>query len=310
MTNTRKSFAAMLLALLVLPTLVFAQADEVFKIIASKGKITLERTKKAVSVGAGLTSTDQLRMEGPVYLGLVHKSGKALELRQEGIVLVKDLLGKVPTKSNGMDKLVGFVVQSVQGAQEGKNIKSASVEMSLNVNKLRLISPRTTKTIDDEMTFTWNGTVDGSKTPTYLFTITDASQNVRFKRELTETQVTVNLKSLGLEKDRCYYWSVTQVGANAPTVESYCLYMVNDAEMASLNGQLKTLRDEQNTQPTALDKLMLASFYEQNGLTYRAMTAYKEASSIGGDVEIFSDSYREFLRRTGVDYETMKMLVK
>jgi hypothetical protein len=224
---------------------------------------------------------------------------------------VKDLLGKVSSKSNGMDKLVGFVVQSVKGAEEGKNIKSASVEMSLNVNKLRLISPRTTKTIDDEMTFTWNGTYDGSKSPNYLFTITDAGQNIRFKRELTENQITVNLKSLGLDKDRCYYWSVTQVGANAPTVESYCIYMVNDAEMASLNGQLKTLREEQNVQqPTALDKLMLASFYEQNGLTYRAMTAYKEASTIGGDVEIFSDSYREFLRRTGVDYETMKMLVK
>jgi hypothetical protein len=310
MTNTRKSLVAMLLALFVLPTLAFAQADEIFKIIACKGKITLERTKKPVAVGSGLNSADQLRMEGPVYLGLVHKSGKALELRKEGIVPVKDLLGGLPAKSNGMDKLVGFVVQSVKGAEEGKNIKSASVEMSLNVNKLRLISPRTTKTIDDEMTFTWNGTTDGSKTPTYLFTITDASQNVRFKREMTENQVTVNLKSLGLEKDRCYYWSVMQVGANAPTVESYCIYMVNDAEMASLNGQLKTLRDEQNTQPTALDKLMLASFYEQNGLTYRAMSAYKDAATIGGDVEIFSDSYREFLRRTGVDYETMKMLVK
>jgi hypothetical protein len=77
-----------------------------------------------------------------------------------------------------------------------------------------------------------------------------------------------------------------------------------------LNGQLKTLRDEQNAQPTALDKLMLASFYEQNGLTYRAMTAYKEAATLGSDVEIFNDSYREFLRRTGVDYETMKTLVK
>jgi hypothetical protein len=309
MTRTYKSLAAVLIVLLSLPTIAFSQGDEIFKIIACKGKITLQRTKKAVAVGAGLNSADQLRMEGPVYLGLVHKSGKALEIRQEGVVVVSDLLKSVSSKQNGMDKLVGFVVQSVAGAQEGKNIKSASVEMSLNVNKLRLISPRTTKTIDDEMNFTWSGSVDG-KPATYLFTIADAGQNIRYKKELTETQLSVNVKALGLEKDRCYYWSVTQVGANAPSVESYCLYMVNDAEMASLNGQLKTLRDEQNAQPSALEKLMLASFYEQNGLTYRAMTAYKEAATIGGDVEIFSDSYREFLRRTGVDYETMKTLVK
>jgi hypothetical protein len=55
---------------------------------------------------------------------------------------------------------------------------------------------------------------------------------------------------------------------------------------------------------------MLGAFYEQNGLTYRAMSAYKDAATIGSDVEIFNDSYREFLRRTGVDYETLKMLVK
>lgn len=309
MTRTHKFIAATVAIMLCLPVLAFSQGGEIFKVIACKGKITLQRTKKPVSVGAGLNSADQLRMEGPVYLGLVHKSGKALELRQEGMIVISDLLKQVSSKQNGMDKLVGFVVQSMAGAQEGKNIKSASVEMSLNVNKLRLISPRTTKTIDDEMVFTWNGSTDG-KPATYLFTITDAGQNVRFKKELTENQLSVNLKTLGLEKDRCYYWSVTQVNANAPSVESYCIYMVNEAETAALNGQLKTLREEQNAQPSALDKLMLASFYEQNGLTYRAMTAYKEAATIGGDVEIFSDAYREFLRRTGVDYETMKLLVK
>jgi hypothetical protein len=240
---------------------------------------------------------------------LVHKSGKAVELRSEGSVMVKDLLKNVSEKSNGMDKLVGFVVNSVKGAEEGKNIKSASVEMSLNVNKLRLISPRTTKTIDDEMTFTWHGSVDG-KPANYLFTITDANQTVRFKKELTETQLAVNLKALNLEKDRCYYWSVTQTNAQVPSIESYCLYLVNDAETASLSGQLQALRQEQNAQPGALDKLMLGAFYEQNGLTYRAMTAYKDAAAMGGDVEIFNDSYREFLRRTGVDYETMKLMVK
>jgi hypothetical protein len=77
-----------------------------------------------------------------------------------------------------------------------------------------------------------------------------------------------------------------------------------------LSGQLQALRQEQNAQPGALDKLMLGAFYEQNGLTYRAMTAYKDAAAMGGDVEIFNDSYREFLRRTGVDYETMKLMVK
>jgi hypothetical protein len=309
MTRATKFFAAALAVLVLLPAFAAAQGDEIFKVIACKGKITLQRTKKSVAVGAALNTADQLRLEGPVYLGLVHKTGKAIELRQEGIVVISDLLKQVSSKQTGMDKLVGFVVNSVKGAEAGKNVKSSSVEMSLNVNKLRLISPRTTKTFDDEMTFIWNGSADG-KAANYLFTITDANQNVRFKKELTETQLGVNLKSLNLEKDRCYYWSVTQTNAQVPSTESYCLYVMNDDETKALNGQLQTLRQEQNAQPTALDKLMLGAFYEQNGLTYRAMSAYKDAATIGSDVEIFNDSYREFLRRTGVDYETLKMLVK
>jgi hypothetical protein len=309
MTRTFKTIAVAVILALVTPILASAQGDEIFKVIACKGKITLQRTKKPINVGSGLNSADQLRLEGPVYLGLVHKSGKAIELRQEGIIVIADLLKQVSSKQTSMDKLVGFVVNSVKGAEEGKNIRSASVEMSLNVNKLRLISPRTTKTIDDEMTFTWHGSSDG-KPATYMFTITDANQNVRFKKELTETQLSVNLKSLNLEKDRCYYWSVAQAGAQTPAVESYCVYLLNDAETASLTNQLQVLRQEQNSQPTALDKLMLGAFYEQNGLTYRALNAYKDAAAVGGDVEIFSDSYREFLRRTGVDYETMKIMLK
>ncbi|MCS6809210.1 MAG: hypothetical protein RML40_07415 [Bacteroidota bacterium] len=308
MKRIRIFFAVVLGSVLTFPVLASAQPDEVFKVIACKGKITLERTKKPLSVGLGLNSADQLRLEGPVYLGLVHKSGKAVEIRNQGIVNVKDILPP-PGKASGMDKLVGFVVNAVKGAEEGKNIKSASVEMSINVNKIRLISPRTTKTIDDEMTFTWHGSVDG-KPATYLFTITDANQNVRYKKELTETQITVNLKALNLEKDRCYYWSVTQTNAQVPSIESYCLFLVNDAEATSLNNQLQLLRQDQNVPPTALDKLMLGAFYEQNGLTYRAMSAYKEAAAMGSDVEIFTDSYREFLRRTGVDYETMKLILK
>lgn len=302
-----KRFSALVVAVVLCPLLLLAQGDEMFKVIACKGKVTLQRTKKIVSIGTPLNSTDQLSLEGPVYLGLVHKSGKAIEVKAPGMLAVSDLLKQVSSKQSGMDKLVGFVVNSVVGANEKKEV-SGSVERSIAVNKLRLLAPRTTKIIDQDVAFQWAGSDGTTKDVTYIFTLTDDHQNVRFKKETKETSLSLNIQQLGLEKERCYYWSVIQAGANAPSFESYCVYPVNDAEAGSISAQLTAIKKEQGSDPTALDNLMLASFFEQNGLTSKAMSAYKEAVKKGGDVEIFASAYSQFLSRLGMDYEAQKMV--
>lgn len=307
MTGSMKRLSALLTAALLVPAAMHAQ-DEVFKVIACKGKVTLERTKKAVAIGAGLTAADQLRLEGPVYVGLVHKTGKAIEVKSEGIVTMSKLMAQVSSKQTGMDKLVGFVVQSVVGAKDGKNEMSGGVERSIAVNKIRMIAPRTTKVVEPDVTFSWAGSDGTTKEPTYVFTLADDHQNVRFKKETKETSLALNVNQLGLEKDKCYYWSVTQVGSNASSFESYCIYPVNDADAQAINTQLMGLKQDQGANPTALDNLMLASFYEQNGLNYKALLSYKDAVKKGGDVEIFADAYSSFLRRNNVDFETEKLM--
>jgi hypothetical protein len=307
MSSLVKRLTTLVVCALVFPALLMAQ-DDVFKVIACKGKVTLERTKKTIAIGSGLTAADQLLIEGPVYLGLVHKTGKAIEIKKEGRVPVSELMKLVSNKQSGMDKLVGFVVQSVVGSEGKKNELSGGVERSIAVNKVRMLAPRTTKVIEPEITFTWAGSDGTTKEPTYIFTLSDDHQNVRFKKETKETSLTLNVAQLGLEKDKCYYWSVTQAGSNAQSFESYCVYPISDAESAAITAQLNALKQEQGATPTALDNLMLASFYEQNGLTYKAMGAYREAVKKGEGVEIFADAYAGFLRRINVDSESQKLL--
>lgn len=309
MVRSFRHLSVIALAVVLCPLVLLAQGDEIFKVIACKGKVTLQRTKKNVAIGTPLNSADQLRLEGPVYLGLVHKTGKAVEVKAEGIVAVSDLLKQVSNKQSGMDKLVGFVVQSMVGASEKKEV-SGSVERSIAVNKIRMIAPRTSKVIDPDVTFTWAGSDGSAKEPMYIFTLTDDHQNVRFKKETKDNSLTLNIQQLGLEKDKCYYWSVVQSGSNTPSFESYCVYPVNDADAKVITTQLTAIKQDQGSSPTALDNLMLASFFEQNGLTYRAMGAYKEAAKKGSDVEIFSAAYTQFLARIGMDFETQKLAQK
>ena len=65
MYRTVKSLSVALVASLLLPVLAFSQGDDIFKVIACKGKITLQRTKKTVNVGTALNSADQLRLDRP-----------------------------------------------------------------------------------------------------------------------------------------------------------------------------------------------------------------------------------------------------
>ncbi len=130
MKNTVLSFALMLLAFVFVPQLALAQANEVFTVLACKGKITHLRTGKPIVVGLGLFSNDVIRMEGSVYLGLLHKSGITVEVRNAGIVSMADQFANLaiyrPTPQ-WMEKLVAFVIQLVK-AEAGKNITFSTEE--------------------------------------------------------------------------------------------------------------------------------------------------------------------------------------
>jgi hypothetical protein len=290
---------------------IWAQGDEVFKVIACKGKVTLQRTKKQVSVGTALNSADQVRLEGSSYLGLVHKNGKAIEWKSEGLVAVADLLKQVPPRQSGMEKLVGFVVQSVVGASEGKNELAGGAERGILMQRIHLLMPRTSKVIENDVTFTW--TSGGNPQQSFIFTLNDASHNVRFKREVSDTTLSLNLQNLGLEKGQCYYWSVvaaqpTSAFITAPRIESYCLYQMNDSEAAAVKEQEQELQTQTGTQANILDKLVLAMFYEQHGMTYKAMSTYNDILKTNSDADVVKAAYTQFLRRMGVQAELQPYL--
>jgi hypothetical protein len=289
--------------------------DEVFKVVACKGKVSLHGTKKALAVGAGLTAADQLKLEGKCYLGLVHRSGRAVECRTEGLVKVADLLRQIPPSTTSLDKLVGFVVQTMTNADKRPTSDmSGGVERSITLERVQLLMPRTTKLLDSSVAFIWSGggkTVGGAK-PKYEFSLSDAGRNVRFKRELADTAFTLNMAELSLERGQCYYWSVVQTNAadsfkSAPLVESYCIYPLKADEAAEIQTQATELRSQQSTPPTDLDELMTVMFYEQQGLNTRAFQGYRTLLK-RPEGEVFRPSYQQFLRRIGMDANAQSLL--
>src|SRR6187549_1278853 len=73
----------------------FAQKDYTFKVLVNKGKNEVKAADgwQPVKVGASLKDSDELKLAENSYLGLVHFSGKPLEVKQAGNVKV-DVLAK------------------------------------------------------------------------------------------------------------------------------------------------------------------------------------------------------------------------
>src|SRR5882672_3649217 len=111
----------------VLPLLGYSQ-DYAFKVLANKGANEYKSAEgwQSVKTGSSLKSGDELKVSENSYLGLVHASGRPLELKTAGSYKVADLAAKVTSGGTGvLNKTVDFILSS-NSAESKKNRLSAT----------------------------------------------------------------------------------------------------------------------------------------------------------------------------------------
>ena len=74
------------------------------------------------------------------------------------------------------------------------------------------------------------------------------------------------------------------------------------AEQEKVKNSLSEILGEVAEQ-TALNKFILAGFYEENNLFIDAIAAYEEAIKLAPDVPSYQEAYEEFLYRHGLKRE-------
>jgi hypothetical protein len=74
---------------------------------------------------------------------------------------------------------------------------------------------------------------------------------------------------------------------------------LSKADKDRINVQLNEISAE-TKEASALNKLILAGFFEQNKLLVDATTAYLQAIQLAPDVPEYQESYNNFLLRNGI----------
>jgi archaeosine-15-forming tRNA-guanine transglycosylase len=301
----------LLIVLFATSILSYAQ-DEIFKVLITKGAnkvVTTTAIQQDLIVGKKIFGTDKIVVATGGYLGLSHKSGKTIELKNPGTYEVSKLVEQVSSQNASVSaKYVNYVAGQMTANNEdlaANRYKHMAVTGSVEraTDKIKPFAPSQAVVLDELIIIKWNKVKvgkDGAAAKTYVVTFMNMFDEALAVKETSDTQLVVDLSKLNLKKEKNIVWTVHV--KEYPTVKSdkYNLQYVSDEKKAvELHDQFTSLKNELSEE-TALNKLLLASFCADNKLTLNAMEYYEEAIALEPEVDEFKILYGKYLIDSGI----------
>ena len=280
-------------------TLGASAQDELFKVLASSGdnKVTSDGSTSKVTIGRKLHPSDKIQLAANGYLGLVHKSGKTIELKKAGIYSMSQLAREVDAQNLGVcKKYVDFVVGEMTSQEEdiSKNkYKYMAVTGSVERPAKPVIQsflPKDAKVLIEEIELSWLP-LDGEKS--YNVVLTNLFQDTVFSKSVNTNSVKVDLTKLDLSADKIYKWSVEGNSGNTefnPRVIRAVELNEQKTIIEEINGVKQELKEE-----NALNKFILATVYADKGLLIEAIANYEKAIRLAPAVDSYKIAYGQFL---------------
>jgi hypothetical protein len=288
-----------LLATLVAST-TFASAQEyAFKVLANKGdnQIKAGAEWQHLKTGAVLNSGDEVKLGDNAYLGLVHSSGKPLEVKQAGVHKVSVLESQVPAGSSVLNKYTDFILSS-NSAEAKKNRLSATGavtrEVAAGAVAIDLFLPEDNDqagVFNDVAIVSWD---DSNVKGPYVITVRNMFEDVLEKAETPETSYKIDLSVQKYAQENAILIEVN--AKNDPTLVSkrHMIKRLPPAERERISTALQQIKSEV-TEETALNKLLMAGFYENNNLLIDAIYAFQQVIEL--EPEAYKETYDDFLLR-------------
>ncbi len=284
--------------------------DYVFKVLANKGGNTVKIADHStdwqpIRTGATLNGDDELRISVNSYIGLVHASGKTVELKNEGNYYVRDLAAKLGNaKSSVASKYANFVINKMtsndeedinQNHREHLTITGA-VERSVLDAPISLKMPSSVEVLNKEALIRWNDVKDADQ---YIFTVKNMYDEVILTKEVTQAHILLELTKAPFNTEELIIVSVRVKGNDKIYSGNYGIKRLTGVDADPILKELEQLSVSLKEE-SSLNKLILATFFEENNLLIDALMNYEKAVQLSPDVEQFSIAYELFAKRNGL----------
>lgn len=272
--------------------------DYTFKVLANKGTNEVKTGDKwqPIVTGAKLQSTDEVKLADNSYIGLIHVKGKPLEVRQSGTYKVADLAAKVGGESSVLNKYTDFILSSNAETKKNKLSATGAVHRATETSAIKLMLPENQKFADLYNTtavVNWDATK--AKGP-YVVTLKNMFEDELAKFETAETTITLDLSDSKFTSENALLVEVSSKSDPKQVSKSHMIRKMSPADRERVKTSLTGVMGEVSD-PTALNKFILAGFYEENNLLIDAIAAYEEAVKLEPS---YRELYDEFLIRHGL----------
>ncbi|MDH5398690.1 MAG: hypothetical protein OEX02_11105 [Cyclobacteriaceae bacterium] len=271
-----------------------------FKVMANKGtnQVKSGTDWQPLKTGTSLKSTDELKISENAYLGLIHSGGKTLEWRDAGTFKVSDLAAKVGSGTSVTAKYADFLA-SKMSAEGKKNRLSATgaVHRALSDAAINVNIPNSGQVYAETAIIRWDP-IEGDNI-VYKVTVTDMFEEPLVSEETTDTFFELNLSDGKMEGQNVVLLMVTTAEDEDVKSGTYAIKKLPGEDKKKVEAGLGDLMTDISEQ-TALNKYILAGFYEENNLLIDALTSYEQAITLAPEIDTYKEAYEDFLIRNGL----------
>jgi hypothetical protein len=290
-----------------LTTLPIFASDWVFMVLAANREVYWVNINNEgdIDYGSYLTENQQIHLKNRNYLILLHQTGKILEMSiDSGLYDVAQIEKKLITLSQTSPTEIYFTWGSSQDLANNRYYRpEALLFRCLGVHNPHLLLPEQSRTYQlNKLKILWE---KYSKASGYKISITDTRDNLIKELVVQDTVFNVSLDELMLPGLDMLIFTIRPIcGYNVYDCERMEFWILknSEADIKNFEKQLKKYREQTISRfsDTKIQKLLLAVFYEKEGMVIEAMELYHYVYLIGRQSG-FKTLYRHFLLRKGIN---------
>jgi hypothetical protein len=270
--------------------------DYTFRVLTNKGpnEIKSGGTWQPIKTSASLKMGDEIRIKENASVGLVHASGRPLELKQAGTFAVADLDKKVGTGSSVLNKYTDFMLTQ-NSAEAKKNRLSATGAVHRGLEDIKVFLPENQNSEIFNTVAYVNWEAKGGAP--YIVSFKNMFDEELVRVETSETSVRVDLSDPKFANESAVLVEVRSKADTKSKSEQHLIKKLSQARYDAIKKSYTELVNELPNETSGLNKLIQAAFFEQNKLFIDAITAYEEVIRMEPDNPSYKEAYEEFLLR-------------
>ncbi len=274
--------------------------DTTFQILVVDGHVQVKKAEVWLPLNPGqmISPGDLIKVDKDAYVGMSHCTGHTLEIRKAGTYEAEQLSRQIGRqKLEIASRYASFYVSMLNGNTPNK---INPLERSASRGELNVYLPNSVDVFNDEVVIRWKD--ETALNEIYEVKLKNMFNEVLDVQEVGGTKTRLNFNNEKIAKERLIIVSVNSKDFKNQKSGDYGMKQLTPEEAEPIAQELNELKLEITGQQTALDKLILASFYEQNSLLADALTSYENAIELAPDVAAFRKAYEQFIFRNGLGY--------